>query len=129
MFLENDLIIKNMENNIPLVSESVPEIGPIIARYYKVKRTYKSALARKLGVRPQTVLDYRKKTTMQTETIWTLCLALKHNFLKDLADQLPKEFTSFSTQDTVLQDRIAALEKENELLNAQLAILKEVMGK
>lgn len=117
-----------MENNTPLVSESVPEIGSIIARYYKEKRTYKSALARKLGVRPQTVLDYRKKTTMQTETIWTLSLALKHNFLKDLADQLPKEFTSFSTQDTVLQDRIAALEKENELLKAQLAILKEVMG-
>ena len=118
-----------MENNTPVVSESVPEIGPIVARYFKEKRTYKSALSRKLGVRPQTVLDYRKKKTMQTQTIWSLSLALKHNFLKDLADQLPKEFTSFSPPDTTLQDRISVLEKENELLHAQLSILMEVMGK
>ena len=118
-----------MENNMPLESESVPDIGLIIARYFKEKRTYKSSLSRKLGVRPQTVLEYRKKKTMQTQTIWTLSLALKHNFLKDLADQLPKEFTSFSPQDDTLQDRIAALEKENELLKAQLSVLKEVIGK
>ncbi|WP_432672431.1 hypothetical protein [Flavobacterium sp. SM2513] len=118
-----------MEDNTPLGSELVPDIGAFIARYFKEKRTYKSALARKLKVRPQTVLGYRQKKSMQTQTIWTLSLELKHNFMKDLADQLPKEFSTFSPKDTTLQDRIAALETENELLKAQLAVLKEVMGK
>jgi hypothetical protein len=118
-----------MEKKATEVSETVPSIGDLIARYFTERRTFKSSLSRLMGVRPQTVYAYRAKTSMQTDTIWKLCLILKHNFLKDLADQLPKDFSSFSPKDDSLFERIATLEKENELLKAQLAVLKEVMGK
>ena len=118
-----------MENKETTILETVPSIGNLIARYFKEHRTFKSSLSRILGVRPQTVLAYRSKTSMQTDTIWKLSLILKHNFLKDLADQLPKEFSTFTPPDTTLQDRIAALEKENERLKVEVSVLERVLGK
>lgn len=107
----------------------VPSAGLLLARLFTENRTRKSVVSRMLGVRLQTVLEYQKKTSIQTGTLWKLSMLLKHNFFKDLADQIPKEFSTFSPPDTTLQDRIAVLERENLLLNAQIDILKEVMKK
>lgn len=116
-------------NKMINIETTAPNIGALISRVYKEKRTYKSALARKLGVRPTTALNYAKKTSMQTTTLWKLSLILRHNFLKDLADQLPKEFSTYAPKDSSLAKRITLLEQENELLKAQLAVLKDVMQK
>jgi uncharacterized small protein (DUF1192 family) len=116
-----------MKRKATAAAEEVPAIGALIERYYKEKRTFKSALARHLGVLPQTVIDYQKKTSMQTRILWNLSWVLKHNFLKDLADQLPKEFSSYAVKDTTLQDRITALEKENERLQAEVNILQRIL--
>lgn len=106
---------------------TVPPIGLILTRFIKERRVFKSALARKLLVSPQTVQAYLKKNTMQTETIWKLSLALKHNFLQDLADQLPKDFSTYAIKDLSLQEKCTALEEELKIANAQLTVLKEVM--
>ena len=126
-----ELEFKLMSNTNKMINieTTAPNIGALISRVYKEKRTYKSALARKLGVRPTTALNYAKKTSMQTTTLWKLSLILRHNFLKDLADQLPKEFSTYAPKDSSLANRIALLEQENELLKAQLAVLKDVMQK
>lgn len=118
-----------MEKMKPAIIAPVPSFGLLLKQLFKEKRTHKSVLARLLGVRPQTVFDYEKKNTIQTETIWKLSMLLKHNFLQDLADQLPKEFPSFTPEDTTLQDQIEVLQKENELLKAQLEILERVLRK
>ena len=107
--------------------QEAPNIGLIIKRLFKEKRIYRSALSRKLKVRLNTVMDYEKRASMQTLPLWNLSVALKHNFFLDIAHQLPSDFMTFAPVNTTLPDRIAALEKENELLKAQLDILKEVM--
>jgi uncharacterized small protein (DUF1192 family) len=114
-------------SEIVILETTAPNVGALIERVYKERRIFKSALARKLSVSPTTVLDYSKKTSMQTATLWNLSVALKHNFLKDLADQLPKEFSSYAVKDTTLQDRIIALEKENERLQAEVNILQRIL--
>ena len=118
-----------MEEIKPKPQENVPNVGLIIAGFFKEKRIYRSSLARKLGIQLHTVLNYEKRTTMQMATLWKLSVALKHNFFLDIAHQLPKEFSTYAPIDTTLPDRVAALEKENELLKAQLEILERVMKK
>jgi hypothetical protein len=55
---------------------------------------------------------------------------MKHNFIKDLAAQLPPVFTTNAPDPTLpLQERIAALEEENKLLNAKLEKLQAVLRK
>lgn len=116
-----------MEKMKPAVTEAAPEAGALLARYFKEKRTRKSVLARLMGVRPQTILGYQMKKTMQTATLWKLSIILKHNFLLDMAYLLPKEFSTFAKVDTSLSDRIAALEVENEKLRNQNEVLERLM--
>ncbi|HYV92872.1 MAG TPA: hypothetical protein VE978_13835 [Chitinophagales bacterium] len=49
---------------------------------------------------------------------------MKYNFFADLAAMLPPEFGSAAT---VPQQKIATLEKENEMLRGQVELLKEVV--
>ena len=107
--------------------EPAPDVGLLISRYFSERRIYRSALSRKLGVRLHTVLNYQKRPSLQTATLWKLSMALKHNFFLDIGHQLPTDFSSNATKDTTSSDRILALEKEKALLEAQLEILKEVM--
>ncbi|CAM3948501.1 hypothetical protein FLAN108750_00725 [Flavobacterium antarcticum] len=116
-----------MRKENTLGEQASPDVGLLLERFIKERRIFKSALARKLRVRPQTVQTYLKKSTMQSETIWQLSVALQHNFLQDLADQLPKEFSTYVTKDTSLQEKCAALEEELKITKAQLAVLKELM--
>ena len=118
-----------MTENVPLEEQNAPEIGLIIKRFFKEKRIYRSALSRKLKVRLNTVLDYEKRQTMQTGTLWNLSVALKHNFFSDIAHQLPTDFSTYAPVNTTLPERIAVLENENELLKAQLEGLERVMTK
>lgn len=109
--------------------QASPHVGRLLNRFIKERRIFKSALARKLGVRPQTVQTYLEKSTMQSVTIWQLSIALEHNFLHDLADQLPKAFSTYAVKDTVMEHKCAALEEELKIAKAQLAVLKELMRK
>lgn len=111
----------------PVALDAAPEVGTLLKRFLTEKRTRKSVLARMLGTQPQTVQKYQAKTTMQTETLWKLSVLLKHNFFLDLADYLPKEFSTYSQTDTSLSEQMAALQKENEILKAQNAILLEAL--
>lgn len=104
-----------------------PEMGALLLTYLKTNRTRRSVLARMLGISPQAMVKYPKKTSLQTETVWKLSLILKHNFFQDMADLLPKNFTTYAVVDNSLKDRIAQLEQQNALLTAQLEVLERVM--
>jgi hypothetical protein len=80
--------------------------------------------------RPQTVNTLLQRHSLQFYVLWEFCIAMRHNFLKDLAAQLPANFSTNApkaTQD--LQDRIAVLEEENKLLNAKVETLMAVVRK
>ncbi|WP_410004748.1 hypothetical protein [Aequorivita nionensis] len=108
----------------------LPPLGKLLKTYFKKNRTRKSSLARIMGKTPDSVMRYQRQDNLYCKTLWQLSLGLNHNFFMDLAAQLPPNFTTNAPDPTLpLQERIAALEEENKLLNAKLETLKEVMRK
>ena len=106
----------------------LPPLGKMLKTYFKKNRTRKSSLARIMGKTPDSVMRYQRQSNMFCKTLWQLCLGLNHNFFADLAAQLPPDFTTNAPDQTLpLQERIAALEEENKLLNAKVETLMAVV--
>jgi len=74
-------------------------------------------------------LRISKRDSLQASMLWNLSHALGHNFFADIAQHLPEHYTKTQPEVTALQEKITALEHQNELLTSQLNLLKEVMRK
>lgn len=101
-----------------------PHIGLLLRKYVDDNHISQVAWAHAQQTSPKVVHQYFKKPGMQTITLFNICRALKYNFFADLAAMLPPEFGSAVTAS---QEKIAALEKENEMLRGQVELLKEVV--
>ncbi len=107
-----------------------PHLGKLLKDYITKHKVYRSSLSRYMERQPSTIEYYLKQPTLQTAILWELSTALKHNFFRDLAAQLPQDFTTNAPDVTLpFKERIAALEEENKLLNAKLETLMAVVGK
>ncbi len=107
-----------------------PHLGKLLKDYITKHSIYRSSLSRYMERQPSTIEYYLKQPTLQTALLWELSTALKHNFFKDLASQLPSEFTTNAPDPTLpLQERISALEEENKMLRIKVETLMAVMGK
>ncbi len=107
-----------------------PHIGHMLKSHLREKRLRRGALARHLKKSYSTVYDYQKAQRMRTDTLWQLCITLRHNFFADLAAQLPPDFTTNAPDPTLpLQERIAVLEEENKVLKTKVETLMAVVGK
>jgi len=112
------------------IQKQSPHIGNMLQARIKFRRISRASVARLLKRAPQTFNEFTKRHTLQTEILWQICNAMKHNFFADLAAQLPADFTTYAPDPTLaLQEALEQLKEENKLLNAQLATLKEVMRK
>ena len=107
-----------------------PDVGKVIRTHIKKRRISKAALSRNVNHSHQALHSILQRHSLQLQTLWELCVAMRHNFLLDLAAQLPPDFTTYAPDPTLaLQEELEQLREENKLLNAQLATLKEVMRK
>ena len=112
------------------IQKNSPHIGEMLSARIKARRISKAAVSRAMNRAPETILRFTQRPSLQTEILWQLCTVMKHNFFADLAAQLPTDFTTNAPDPTLpLQDRIAAFEEENKLLNAKVETLMGVMGK
>ncbi|MBK5214672.1 MAG: hypothetical protein JJE55_13535 [Flavobacteriaceae bacterium] len=108
----------------------LPHIGNMLRTHLKKHRLFRSVLARMLGRDYAVVLKFEKKDSLQCSLLWELSMAIKHNFFADLAAQLPPDFSTDAPDPTLpFQERIAALEEENRLLNAKVETLMAVVRK
>jgi hypothetical protein len=55
--------------------------------------------------------------------------ALHHNFLADLAAQLPESYTTAAPKDNLQEQRIAELEAQLSIVQAEKSVLLEVLKK
>lgn len=108
-------------------TDTMPDIGKIITAYFQEKRIRKSALARLLKKNIKTVLNYQTSTSMQTKVLWELSHALKHNFFVEYSSLLPETFTSSIPINPDKDLRIAELEQQIKILEAEKAVLVSVM--
>jgi len=107
-----------------------PHIGQMLKQHFRNKRLRRAALARHLQKSYSTVYEYQNAEAMRTNTLWQLCLTLRHNFFMDLAAQLPATFTTSAPDPTLpVRERMAALEEENKVLTTKVETLMAVLQK
>lgn len=107
-------------------------VGDMLAAYIDKHRIHQAAMARAMNRNLSTVLDYKKRPSIQTAILWELCHVLQHNFFADMAMQLPGTFTSAASaipddrdaEILRLQEAVKLLQHDKEML---LQLLKSKM--
>jgi hypothetical protein len=112
--------MQTMEEQQPI------NVGEILKKYIDDHRIFKSALTRKLGKSGSVIIQYQKRTSIQTEILINISHALKHNFFADIAALLPASYSTDAPVDDSKDIMIAGLQKEIELLKAREAVLMEM---
>ncbi|MES2573946.1 MAG: hypothetical protein V4572_03305 [Bacteroidota bacterium] len=102
--------------------------GELLSIYFKRNRIYKSGLSRKTGIGYQSILKYLKSQTLSLDILLKLSEGLEHNFLMDIAVQLPKNYTTDAPVDTSAEEEIEALKEKIKLLENKNQALLEVIG-
>ena len=104
-------------------------VGQLIKTYIDTKRIAKSAVARKIGKGDNDLLRYQKSASLKTEVLLLLSDAMQHNFFTDIAALLPAHYTTEAPIDATNANRIADLEQQVKILEAEKAVLLEAMRK
>ncbi len=103
------------------------DTGLILRTYCENKRIYKAALSRKMGINYGAMLKNLKAKDLHINRLVEFSHGLEHNFVMDIAMQLPAEYKTNAAIDTTKDERIAALEQEVALLKAKNEMLVELM--
>ena len=113
----------NNQNTVPL------HVGTIVKKYLNKHRIFKSVLGRRIGKADSTIARYQKSVSLQAEILLVLSHALQHNFFADIAALLPAHYTTDSPIDATNANRIADLELQVKILEAEKAVLLEALKK
>jgi hypothetical protein len=101
--------------------------GALLGAYVNKNRIIKSDLGGQIGRSGLAILQYMRNESIQTGILIDICYALKHNFFKDIANQLPDDFTTTNPTDRSLisekDQLIAQLQEENKVLKIQNEVL------
>ena len=98
--------------------------GEMIKAHFEANRTRKAALARLMKKGLRTILNYEKRPSIQTQALWELSHALKHNFFMDIAMKLPNKYKTEQDIFAEKNAQIIKLEQELELLKREREIHK-----
>lgn len=103
-----------------------PHIGALVRKAMLEKNVSQADLARRIGLKSTAIAVYLKRTSLQFGILWDLGIALKHDFLLEIANSYPPGFP--------LNDRSAVLQDLNEKtlkitdLEKEIAIYKNALG-
>jgi transcriptional regulator with XRE-family HTH domain len=103
--------------------------GETLKNYFKLKRIYKSALARKMNTSIANILYYEKKPSIQLHNVEKLCHALQHNFFMDIAATLPANYTTSVAPNTALELKIMEQESLIFQLQTENNLMKTLLNK
>jgi transcriptional regulator with XRE-family HTH domain len=104
-------------------------IGKIVKAYLQQKNIAQAVVARRLNITNNMIMYYLNQPHFNTKKLVELSELLKRNLFADIAQHLPEHYTKTQPEVTALQEKITALEHQNELLTSQLNLLKELMRK
>lgn len=97
--------------------------GKILNDYLQKNRITKRELGRKINRGGDSIGKYIENSSIQTGILIEISQVLKHNFLQDLADSLPKEFASNIKHSDENDQLIANLKEEIKVLQIQNELL------
>lgn len=101
--------------------------GKLLVDYFEKHRTHKSVLAKLLGIKYNSMVEYQKNESIQTKRLLEICTHLKHNFFMDIAIMLPPEYSSTQNPYEEKDKQIAQLEEDLKLIKAERDVLLKVL--
>jgi hypothetical protein len=108
------------------------DTGKMILDFITKNRMSKTELGNKIDRTALSILGYTRNKSVQTGILLSICNATKHNFFRDIADQLPDDYTYIKPEDMTLHNEkdylIAQLQEENKVLKIQNEVLMRIKG-
>jgi hypothetical protein len=108
------------------------DTGKMIFDYITKNRMSKTELGSMIDRKGISITNYTRSKSIQTSILLSISHATKHNFFRDIADQLPQEYARVQVEDkTLLNEKdnlIAQLQEENKVLKIQNEILLRIKG-
>lgn len=116
------------------MTDSNFNIGLMLRTHLIKNNVYRIGLAKKMGIKVQQIFYAIKTKSMDVNRLVAFSHGLQHNFLMDIAAQLPETYTTnathFAKRDneiTVLKENTKVLEEKIKALEAENALLLKVL--
>lgn len=104
---------------------TAPHIGQLLRDYTRKRKIAHSAWQQLSGKSYKRIIGYQKNPTMRVDTLFEICLTLKHNFLREIADMLPPHLEPRPVPDQGAE--VAALQQRVKELEGQVATLERAL--
>ncbi len=99
-------------------------LGNYIQWHIEQNKIKKRSVSDALGILPTTLNQYFKQSSFQFSILWRISLAVKHNFLMQLGEQLNISYETKAEKE--LKAQLLEKEKEIETLKTQLTVYKGI---
>ena len=100
--------------------------GNLLKSYFDTKRIRRAPLARKMQINLSSLMQYEKKSSIQTDRLEELCTHLQHNFFMDIAQTLPQDYSTTADIFEEKNQEILQLQKEIEKLTVERDLLLKI---
>lgn len=117
-----------MDDKVDLQKEGdgkMPHLGNMVKRKLKEKRVRTAEVARKMGVKQQSMSGYLQNESFQFRILWDIGMALEYNFFADLMAHLPKKV--LDSAKSGFQETILAQAEEIKDLKKEIEIYKGIL--
>ena len=101
-------------------------LGNYIKWHIEQNKIKKRTVSDFLGVLPTTLNQYFKQPSFQLSILWRVSLAVKHNFLMQIGEELNIPYETKAEKE--LKAQLLEKEKEVEKLKTQLGVFREIHG-
>jgi len=114
--------MENINNNVGF------HVGKLIDDYMERNKKSPALLSRKLGIHINNVMTIKSRASLQLSLLERLSHIYRHNFIADIAAQLPPDYTG-ALQDALTEkdNQIAALQNELAAMAKERDIYKDLL--
>lgn len=99
-------------------------LGNYIQWHIEQNKIKKSSVAKYLDITPNSLNQYFKQTSFQFSILWRISLAVKHNFLMELGEQLGVAYETKAEK--TLKATLVEKEEQIKLLENELKVYKQI---
>ncbi len=100
------------------------DLGNYIKWHIEFNKIKKRSVSDYLDVLPTTLNQYFKQPSFQFSILWRISLAVKHNFLMQLGEELGIAYETKT--EAALKEQLLEKEKEIETLKTQIGVYKQI---
>ena len=99
-------------------------LGNYIQWHIEQNKIKKRSVSEALGILPTTLNQYFKQPSFQFNILWRISLALKHNFLMELGEQMDIPYETKAEK--ALKAQLQEKEEHIKELESQLKVYKQI---